>query len=91
MTKDAKPQTQESTEVDPRFTKEGRGQPAPGAATPKPKAPETGAPSLRDFYAAHALQGLLSHPGGPAQAVDTAREAYTYADAMLAARPKGEA
>lgn len=46
---------------------------------------------LRDYFAASALHGLLAHPGGQAKAVDTAREAYEYADAMLAARPKGEA
>ena len=48
--------------------------------------------SLRDWFAAHALAGMLanpSHEGLPAE--DWAHDAYMHADAMLAARAKGEA
>lgn len=55
--------------------------------------------SLRDYFAAKALQGLCANPGGPFQQSDQcgwtivnctvsqiAEEAYGLADAMLAAR-----
>jgi hypothetical protein len=55
--------------------------------------------TLRDYFAAKAMQGLLANPGGPVQANaqvgwdytnctgdDIARVAYTMADTMLAAR-----
>lgn len=58
--------------------------------------------TLRDYFAAKAMQGMLANPGGPIQANDrcgwglvnctyaqVADEAYAMADAMLAAR--GEA
>ena len=55
--------------------------------------------SMRDYFAAKALQGLLANPGGPIQANDrcgwsfcncnieqVASEAYGFADAMIKAR-----
>lgn len=55
--------------------------------------------TLRDYFAAKAMQGMLANPGGPIQANDrcgwglvnctyaqVADEAYAMADAMLAAR-----
>lgn len=58
--------------------------------------------TLRDYFAANALQGLCANSGGPIQAngmhgwgfcncrlEDVAITAYGLADAMLAAREKG--
>jgi hypothetical protein len=48
--------------------------------------------SLRDYFAAAALQGLLAHVIGVANAkneLDYAKRCYQYADAMLAARKEG--
>lgn len=51
--------------------------------------------SLRDYFAAAALQGLAAHPTGPQPRFGEgasqahARVAYKYADAMLAAREGG--
>ena len=55
--------------------------------------------SMRDYFAAKAIQGLLANPGGPIQAngmngwnwcncspEDAVNLAYSMADAMLAAR-----
>ena len=49
--------------------------------------------SLRDYFAAKALQGMMSYPGNESwgdfarmSAGDAATQAYNYADAMLAAR-----
>jgi hypothetical protein len=46
--------------------------------------------SLRDYFAAAALQGLLAWAGQPGSGQlppgDTAAEAYEYADALLSAR-----
>ena len=55
--------------------------------------------TLRDYFAAKAMQGMLANPGGPIQANDrcgwglvnctyaqVADEAYAMADAMLATR-----
>jgi len=43
--------------------------------------------SKRDYFAAQALVGLLSRPGGPMSGLDVhanvATEAFLYADAML--------
>ena len=43
--------------------------------------------SKRDYFAAHALTGLLSRAGGPMSGLDVhanvAAEAFLYADAML--------
>jgi hypothetical protein len=41
--------------------------------------------TLRDYFAAAALQGLLVHRSVDSEA-DSAESAYRYADAMLAAR-----
>lgn len=56
-------------------------------------------PTLRDYFASKALQGLCANPGGPFQANDMsgwaivncelddiAKESYKLADAMLKAR-----
>jgi hypothetical protein len=50
--------------------------------------PELGL-SLRDYFAAAALTGLL-HPGWGANADAAPAEAYRLADLMLAARARGE-
>ena len=49
--------------------------------------------SLRDYFAAAALQGLCSNHGtlavngtGKQQTIDVAHAAYAYADAMIKAR-----
>jgi hypothetical protein len=43
--------------------------------------------SLRDYFAAKALQGMLADPNSTAgHRQDFAEKAYQYADAMLAAR-----
>jgi hypothetical protein len=39
--------------------------------------------SKRDYFAAHALTGLLARPGAPGSHEDAAMEAFLYADAML--------
>lgn len=48
--------------------------------------------SLRDWFAAHALTGILAYPGGDRSGSCTehqvAKAAYLYADAMLASREK---
>ena len=44
--------------------------------------------SLRDYFAGQALQGMMANPEKDYYAVDAAREAYAYADAMLAERSK---
>ena len=45
--------------------------------------------TLRDYFAAKALQGNIAHPEVTGNRDDIARDAYKYADAMLKAR--GEA
>jgi len=42
--------------------------------------------SLRDYFAAAALQGNIAHPEVTGNRDDIARDAYKYADAMLKAR-----
>jgi len=45
--------------------------------------------SLRDYFAAKAMQGIISNPGGPAPKWDkVARDSYAAADAMLEERSK---
>jgi hypothetical protein len=44
--------------------------------------------TLRDLFAAFALNGQLSNPDGGCKPEDEAREAYEYADAMLRERLK---
>lgn len=46
--------------------------------------------SLRDYFAAQALAGFMSIPGGSDPKIDAAY-AYRIADAMLAARKEGGA
>lgn len=47
--------------------------------------------SLRDYFAAAAMQGMLSSPdGGPSKLENLAGGAYKAADAMLAARERKE-
>jgi len=65
--------------------------------------PASGGMSLRDYFAAAAMQGLMGNSGGPWQANpssgtgwcncdadDVASVAYNIADAMLAARTRKE-
>jgi hypothetical protein len=43
--------------------------------------------TLRDYFAAKAMQGIILHPQGPAGLWDeAAQESYKMADAMLKAR-----
>ena len=44
--------------------------------------------SLRDYFAAKALQGFLSNPGCQGSEQDYAELAYDHADAMIAQRNK---
>ena len=45
--------------------------------------------SLRDFFAAAALTGILANPDGGGPYDSEAEYAWRYADAMLAARGQG--
>lgn len=45
--------------------------------------------SLRDYFAAAALQGMLSDPNNCTALQENAMYAYRFADAMLAEREKG--
>lgn len=83
MSQDPKPQTQESKPE----KKEGR--PIPGGVVDGARARATD--SLRDHFASQALVGLLCQPGASTKPASLAESAYRLADAMLAARPKGEA
>lgn len=47
--------------------------------------------TLRDWFAGHALAGLMSDPDGNLPPEPTARIAYSFADAMLIYRAKGGA
>ncbi|MCD9243349.1 hypothetical protein [Escherichia coli] len=47
---------------------------------------DTGGMTLRDYFAAKAMQGKLSNPDWLASDERTATEAYEIADAMLRAR-----
>ena len=44
--------------------------------------------TLRDYFAAKAMQGLVSDPDLVLDAIQTAQLSYKYADAMLEARNK---
>lgn len=46
--------------------------------------------TLRDYFAAKAMQGLLSSPTDPSSAKAAAEWSYEMADAMLAAREQSE-
>ena len=49
----------------------------------------TGGMTLRDYFAAKAMQGLCAHPESPDwDESDIAKSAYDQADAMLKARAK---
>ena len=53
--------------------------------------PASGGMTLRDYFAARALQGILSSPdGGPDDWQRVADAAYYAADAMMAARERKE-
>jgi hypothetical protein len=45
--------------------------------------------TLRDYFAAAALQGMIAHHGDPMNRKEMAVRAYLSADAMLAARKEG--
>ena len=59
-------------------------------AFPSPRDPKTGADdkgmSLRDYFAAHAMQGMIAEPSLKATPQEFAERAYMVADAMLKAR-----
>ena len=59
-------------------------------AFPSPRDPKTGSDdkgmSLRDYFAAKALQGMLAEPSLKATPQEFAERAYMVADAMLKAR-----
>jgi hypothetical protein len=59
-------------------------------AFPSPRDPKTGSDdkgmSLRDYFAAKALQGMLAEPSLKATPQEFAQRAYMVADAMLKAR-----
>jgi len=44
--------------------------------------------TLRDYFAAKAMQGLVSDPDLVLDAIQTAQLSYKYADAMLEARDR---
>ncbi len=48
-----------------------------------------GGMTLRDYFAAAALQGMLAYEQGTGASSDYAKWAYEYSDAMLAARKEG--
>jgi len=45
--------------------------------------------SLRDWFAGQALQGLLAHDGDEAKLSETAKRAYSIADALIKHRDTG--
>ena len=59
-------------------------------AFPSPRDPKTGSDdkgmSLRDYFAAKALQGMLAEPSLKATPEEFAQRAYMVADAMMKAR-----
>jgi len=59
-------------------------------AFPSPRDPKTGSDdkgmSLRDYFAAHAMQGMIAEPSLKATPEEFAQKAYMIADAMLKAR-----
>ena len=59
-------------------------------AFPSPRDPKTGSDdkgmSLKDYFAAHALQGMIAEPSLKATPDEFAQKAYQIADAMLKAR-----
>ena len=58
-------------------------------AFPNPHLRDDSGITMRDYFAAKAMQGQLSRPsGGYLQEEEVAKVAYMQADAMLAAREK---
>jgi hypothetical protein len=59
-------------------------------AFPSPRDPKTGSDdkgmSLRDYFAAHAMQGMIAEPSLKATPEEFAQKAYQLAEAMLKAR-----
>ena len=45
-----------------------------------------GGMTLRDYFASKVLQELIAHYGNPGSYDEAARQSYSFADAMLAAR-----
>ena len=76
------------------MTTQDNGRPAFPVSTGNPDAPHQDGHTtaqfpgmtLRDYFAAKAMQGLLSDPNIKASANEFAAQAYTLADAMLKAR-----
>jgi hypothetical protein len=61
-----------------------------GSAFPEPGSAQCGGMSLRDYFAAKAMQGIISTVPhlSAIDPRDAAEEAYSYANAMLAERAK---
>lgn len=67
-----------------------------GSAFPEPIPSQCGGMSLRDYFAAKAMQGMLAYPGDERRgshhnnndAEGVSQMSYAYADAMLAERAK---
>jgi len=59
-----------------------------GPAFPLENPPYHTGMNLRDYFAAKAMQGLVSDPDLVLDAIQTAQLSYKYADAMLKARDK---
>jgi hypothetical protein len=59
-------------------------------AFPSPRDPKTGSDdkgmSLKDYFAAHAMQAMIAEPSLKATPDEFAKKAYQIADAMLKAR-----
>jgi hypothetical protein len=59
-------------------------------AFPSPRDPKTGSDdkgmSLRDYFAAHVMQGMIAEPSLKATPEEFAQRSYMVADAMLKAR-----
>ena len=59
-------------------------------AFPSPRDPKTGSDdkgmSLKDYFAAHAMQAMIAEPSLKATPDEFAQKAYQIADAMLKAR-----
>lgn len=61
----------------------------PGAAFDGQRVDETQGMTMRDYFAAKALQGMCADPGtAGTRGVDIVEEAYELADAMLKEREK---
>lgn len=90
--------TTNESSTDNRFYREASTQPADGgpAFSAPTGARQTGryefeidhfnGMTLRDYFAAKAMSGMLADPDFPGDITDTAKIAYDFADAMLKAR-----